>query len=220
MHMPLVRPVVRAGARDRRQRLVRARTGVPTTSRAASASVRSIHHTSRSSIGICLCLCVCLYIFFMGCGLDPGRWHHGAPGAVIPVPHGCPATIRAIGTTAHAGAVATVPHGCPASIRAIGTTGYGGQESPPAGTPDRHATGRGYARRTLALRGAAGRRRKRYRRRHTRASVDRAQVGGCASSVAYMPCWVAVHMIKSVTVMYILQRLPCPLIQILCLSHC
>jgi hypothetical protein len=32
-------------------------------------------------------------------GLDPGGWHHGAQGAVTTIPHGCPALIRAGGTT-------------------------------------------------------------------------------------------------------------------------
>jgi hypothetical protein len=38
---------------------------------------------------------------------------------------------------------------------------------------------------------AAGRRRERYDYWNTRAWVNRTQVRGCASSVAYMPCWAA-----------------------------
>jgi hypothetical protein len=51
---------------------------------------------------------------------------------------------------------------------------------------------RGAARRTLALRGAAGRHGKRYGWKHTRTNEHRAQVGGCASSVACMHCSAAV----------------------------
>jgi hypothetical protein len=45
-------------------------------------------------------LCIYIYIYFLY-------------GSVL---------IRAVGTTAHPGTVATVPHGCPAVIRATGTT--------------------------------------------------------------------------------------------------
>jgi hypothetical protein len=86
-------------------------------------------------------------------GRDPGDWHDGTHAeAVATVPHGCPAVIRVVGTTAHPGAVATVPHGCLALIRAIGTTDGFQQRFLPSGTPDRHAIDRGYARRTAALR--------------------------------------------------------------------
>jgi hypothetical protein len=106
-------------------------------------------------------------IFCMWFGLDPGDWHDGTHAeAVATVPHGCPAVIRVVGTTAHPGAVATVPHGCLALIRAIGTTDGFQQRFLPSGTPDRHAIDRGYARRTAALRGAAGSRRYREGCRH------------------------------------------------------
>jgi hypothetical protein len=108
------------------------------------------------TIILCMCfLCLYMYIFvytFMCATLSRVIGITAHPGAVATVPHRCPALIRAVSTMAHPGAVATVPHRCPALIRAVDTTGHGRQESPPAGTPDRHATGRGYARRTGTLR--------------------------------------------------------------------
>jgi hypothetical protein len=45
---------------------------------------------------------------------------------------------------------------------------------------------------------AAGRRRKRDGWWHTRALVNRTQVQGCASSVAYMRCWVGCPVLPTV----------------------
>jgi hypothetical protein len=50
--------------------------------------------------------------------------------------------IRAFGTTAHPEAVATVPHGCPATIRAIGTTECARRPSPLSRTGVRLRSGR------------------------------------------------------------------------------
>jgi hypothetical protein len=62
-----------------------------------------------------------MYYFLCGSVLIRAIGTTAHPGAIITVPHRCPALIRAIGTTAHPGAVSTVPHGCPAAIRAIST---------------------------------------------------------------------------------------------------
>jgi hypothetical protein len=134
-------PNLRIGTRDRLRWWLIARTGVPTRSvrppqRSGGCALR-IGHTQ---VYVCVCVYVYVYIFY-----------------VVGPCSGCPALIRVIGTTAHPGAVATVPHGCPALIRASGTTGRWSARS-----LARHAgsgrKGRGYARRTSALRGAAGRR--------------------------------------------------------------
>jgi hypothetical protein len=98
---------------------------------------------------------VCL-LFLCGAALSRAGGTTAHLGAVTTVPHGCPALIRAVGITAYPGAVTTVPHGCPVLIRAVDTTGHGRQESPPAGTPDRHAIGRGLRPPNVGVSRAAG----------------------------------------------------------------
>jgi hypothetical protein len=140
-------------------------------SRARSYPPRSVppsHHSAGYAIPIGHswvygCVCTFIYLSFLcRSALIRASGTTAHPGAVATVPHGCLALIRAGGTTAHSGGVTTVPHGCPALIRTGDITGHGRQQSPLSSTLDRRATGRGYARRTLALRGAAGSRQKRY----------------------------------------------------------
>jgi hypothetical protein len=109
-------------------------------------SVLPSHHSAGYAIPIgqrWVYGCVCTFyisIFFMSFGLDPGEWHHGASRSR----HHCPAPVSGLD---------------PGDQH---TSDLFSERSPLPRTPDRHARGRGYARRTLALRGAAGRRREWY----------------------------------------------------------